>query len=300
MRFVIVTGMSGAGRTTSLKMLEDMGFFCVDNLPVPLLGRFAGFVKDSISDDFSRVAVGVDVRSRVDTPQIEKALDELRTTHIKYEILFMEASDEVLLKRFKECRRNHPLVGNGRLLPGIRREREMLAYLKEHSDFVLDTSRLLTRELKVELEKIFMLDKAFHSLMVTITSFGFKYGIPEDADLVFDVRFLPNPFYVDHLRRKTGNDSEVNDFVMKFEQSEEFLAKLEDLLRFLIPNYISEGKHQLVVAIGCTGGRHRSVTLANQIYNRLSDAPDFGIRLEHRDMDKDEKRKGGAAKQKEG
>lgn len=300
MRFVIVTGMSGAGKTTSFKMLEDMGFFCVDNLPVPLLGRFAGFVKDSISDDFSKVAVGIDVRSRAAFSQIEKALDELRTTHINYEILFMDAADEVLLKRFKESRRNHPLVGNGRILPGIRKEREMLSYLKAHSDYVLDTSRLLTRELKLELEKIFMLDKAFKSLMVTITSFGFKYGIPEDADLVFDVRFLPNPYYVDQLRQKTGNDPEVNDFVMKFEQAEEFLAKLEEMLRFLIPNYISEGKHQLVVAIGCTGGKHRSVTLANQIYNRLSDASDFGIRLEHRDMDKDEKRKSGTTKQKEG
>lgn len=291
MRFVIVTGMSGAGKTTSFKMLEDMGFFCVDNLPVPLLGRFATFVKDSISNDFSKVAVSVDVRSRTAFEQIERALDELRTTHVNYEILFMDAADEVLVKRFKESRRNHPLVGNGRILPGIQKEREMLSYLKDHSDYVLDTSRLLTRELKVELEKIFMLDKNFKSLMVTITSFGFKYGIPEDADLVFDVRFLPNPYYVDHLRQKTGNDMEVNDFVMKFEQAEEFVAKLEDMLRFLIPNYISEGKHQLVVAIGCTGGKHRSVTLANQIYNRLSDASDFGIRLEHRDMDKDDKRK---------
>lgn len=300
MRFVIVTGMSGAGKTTSFKMLEDMGFFCVDNLPVPLLGRFAGFVKDSISDDFSKVAVGIDVRSRAAFSQIGKALDELRTTHINYEILFMDASDEALLKRFKESRRNHPLVGNGRILPAIQKEREMLSYLKTHSDYVLDTSRLLTRELKLELEKIFMQDKAFKSLMVTITSFGFKYGIPGDADLVFDVRFLPNPYYVDQLRQKTGNDPEVNDFVMKFEQAEEFLAKLEEMLRFLIPNYISEGKHQLVVAIGCTGGKHRSVTLANQIYNRLSDASDFGIRLEHRDIDRDEKRKSGATKQKEG
>lgn len=291
MRFIIATGMSGAGKSTALKMLEDLGFFCVDNLPVPLLGRFAQFVKSSLSDDFSRVAVGVDVRSRKYFEQVGKALDELRTSHVKYEILFLDANDEVLVKRYKETRRNHPLAGNGRLLPGILAERKILDYLKENADYVLETTHLLTRELKLELEKIFVNDRHFKSLMVSIISFGFKYGVPEDADLVFDVRFLPNPYYVEGLKALTGNDSGVSDYVMQFEQAGDFLDKLEDMLGFLIPNYISEGKHQLVVAIGCTGGKHRSVTLANQIYNRLSGAAEFGIRLEHRDMDKDAKRK---------
>ena len=258
---------------------------------MPLLGRFAQFVKDGLSEKFTLVAVGVDVRSREYFEQVGKALDELRTSHVKYEILFLDANDEVLVKRYKETRRNHPLAGNGRVLPGIRAERKLLGYLKENADYVLETSHLLTRELKVELEKIFVSDKHFKSLMVTIVSFGFKYGIPEDADLVFDVRFLPNPYYVEGLRTLTGNESGVSDYVMQFEQAGEFLDKLEDMLGFLIPNYISEGKHQLVVGIGCTGGKHRSVTLANRIYNRLSDAAEFGIRLEHRDIDKDAKTK---------
>ena len=280
--------MSGAGKSTALKMLEDIGFFCVDNLPVPLLGRFAEFVQNNkVTGEFSQVALGMDVRSHKSFEQIGKALGELESLDIKCEILFLDASDDVLTKRYKETRRKHPLVGNGRVLPGIRMERDMLKDIKALSDYVLDTSHLLTRELKIELEKIFVSGQKFNSLMVTVLSFGFKYGIPEDADLVFDVRFLPNPYYFDDLRPLTGNDAAVSDYVMKHEQSRMFLDKLADLLTFLIPNYIDEGKHQLVIAVGCTGGKHRSVTLANQLYQRLSQMETIGLRLEHRDIEKD-------------
>ena len=288
MRFIIVTGMSGAGKSTALKMLEDMGFFCVDNLPVPLLGRFAEFVQmNKVTGEFSQVALGMDVRSHKSFEQIEKALGELEALDIKCEILFLDASDEVLTKRYKETRRKHPLVGNGRVQTGIRMEREMLQDIKLRSDYVLDTTHLLTRELKIELEKIFVSGQKFNSLMVSVVSFGFKYGIPEDADLVFDVRFLPNPYYFEELRPLTGNDAPVSDYVMKHEQAQMFLDKLTDLLQFLIPNYIDEGKHQLVIAVGCTGGKHRSVTLANHLYQRLTRMETIGLRLEHRDIEKD-------------
>ena len=265
-----------------------MGFFCVDNLPVPLLGRFAEFVQNNkVTGEFSQVALGMDVRSHKSFEQLGKALGELETLEIRCEILFLDASDEVLTKRYKETRRKHPLVGNGRVQPGIRMEREMLKDIKSLSDYVLDTTHLLTRELKIELEKIFVSDQKFNSLMVSVVSFGFKYGIPEDADLVFDVRFLPNPYYFEELRPLTGNDAPVSDYVMKHEQARMFLDKLTDLLKFLIPNYIDEGKHQLVIAVGCTGGKHRSVTLANQLYQCLSQIDTIGLRLEHRDIEKD-------------
>ena len=196
----------------------------------------------------------------------------------------MDASDETLIKRYKESRRAHPLAPDGRIEDGIRAEREILKNIKAHADYVIDTSRLLTRELKQELVRIFQENKKYNSLMISVTSFGFKYGIPTDADLVFDVRFLPNPYYVDELKRQTGNDKAVQDFVMSYPQTMEFQKKLEDMITFLIPYYVKEGKNQLVIAIGCTGGRHRSVTLANDLYNRLKDKGDYGIKLYHRDI----------------
>lgn len=195
------------------------------------------------------------------------------------EILFMDASDNALVKRYKETRRVHPLAPEGRVEDGIRLEREMTRGIRNSADYVIDTSNLLTRELKEELDRIFVQNKEYNSLMITLLSFGFKYGIPTDADLVFDVRFLPNPFYVDELKKKTGNDKEVQDFVMQFPESKEFLDKLEDMLKFLIPNYVKEGKYQLVIAIGCTGGQHRSVTLANALYERMKDKGNYGIKL---------------------
>lgn len=291
MRFVIVTGMSGAGKSTALKMLEDAGYFCVDNLPIPLLEKFADFVMEGNTNGIEKVALGVDIRSGKAMDEIESCLEIVGSKGLQYEILFLDASDDVLVKRYKETRRSHPLAGTERVEKGIREERNRVVFLREHADYVLDTSQLLTRELKSELDKIFVMNQGFKNLMVTVLSFGFKYGIPSDSDLVFDVRFLPNPYYIDELRPLSGNDSPVSDYVMSFDTAQKFLDKLEDMVRFLIPNYIIEGKNQLVISIGCTGGKHRSVTLANGLYQRLQDSAEFGIKIEHRDIGKDAIRK---------
>lgn len=291
MRFVIVTGMSGAGKSTALKMLEDAGYFCVDNLPIPLLEKFAQFITEGNSGSIQKVALGVDIRSGAAMEGLARALEEISMTGLEYEILFLEADDDVLIKRYKETRRAHPLAGSGRVENGIREEREKLKFLKAHADYILDTSQLLTRELKSELDKIFVKNQGFKSLMITVLSFGFKYGIPSDSDLVFDVRFLPNPYYIDELRPLSGNDAPVSEYVMGFDASQIFLDKLEDMIGFLIPNYILEGKNQLVVSIGCTGGKHRSVTLANGLYQKLQKSEEYGVRIEHRDIGKDAIRK---------
>ena len=283
MKFVIVTGMSGAGKSTALKMLEDMGYFCVDNLPIALLPKFAELAH-APGSDISQVAVGVDIRNGRSLDEMASVLENLKASGVAYQILYLEASDEVLVKRYKETRRAHPLAKQGRVEDGIRLEREKLLYLKENATYILDTSQLLTRELKKALEQILVEEKNFKNLMITVLSFGCKYGIPNDCDLVFDVRFLPNPYYVDGLKYKTGNDEEVQDFVMGYEISHIFLGKLVDMLNFLIPNYILEGKNQLVIGIGCTGGKHRSVTLANKLFEALSDRSEYGVRLEHRDV----------------
>ncbi len=286
MRLVIVTGMSGAGKTTALKMLEDMGYFCVDNLPIPLLTRFVEMFSEP-GEKVKKIALGIDVRGGQDFSGLREVLDELDGKETEYEILFLDAQDDVLIKRYKETRRQHPLSGSGRVDTGIAREREKIMFLKMRATYILDTSRMLTRELKLELEKIFVKGESFCSLYITVMSFGFKYGIPQDSDLVFDVRFLPNPYYIDTLKEKTGNDAEVQDYVMGNEKSKIFLEKLTDMVDFLIPNYILEGKNQLVIAIGCTGGKHRSVTLANALYQKLDKQENYGVRIEHRDIGKD-------------
>lgn len=287
MRFVIVTGMSGAGKSTALKMMEDMGYFCVDNLPVPLIPILA----DSLHTpgaEMNKTVLGVDIRSGHSFKELEKVLEDMDEREFEYEILFLEASDDVLIKRYKETRRFHPLSGKQeRVDKGIAKERKELQYLKEKADYLIDTSHMLTRELKRQLSKIFVENKEYKNLYVTVLSFGFKYGIPSDADLVFDVRFLPNPYYIEELRPKSGNDNEVREFVMSNGKAEEFLEKLEDMVQFLIPNYIAEGKTQLVIAIGCTGGKHRSVTLANALYEAISKEEHYGARIEHRDIGKD-------------
>lgn len=290
MRFVIVTGMSGAGKSTALKMLEDMEYFCVDNLPVMLIEKFVQLLRDGGPGEIEKVAVGVDIRNGKALDELETVLENINFAGVGIEILFLDADDDVLVRRYKESRRNHPLAAGGRVDDGIGKERERLRFLKEYADYILDTSKLLTRELKAELEKIFVENRSFKNLMVTVLSFGFKYGIPQDADLVFDVRFLPNPYYIEELRPLSGNDRPVSDYVMSFDLAHEFSDKLEDMIRFLIPNYITEGKTQLVIAVGCTGGKHRSVTLANELYRRLGENEEYGIRVEHRDIEKDGKR----------
>lgn len=286
MRLVIVTGMSGAGKTTALKMLEDMGYFCVDNLPIPPLTRFVEMFSDP-EEKVKKIALGIDVRGGQDFSGLQEVLDEMDEKKVSYEILFLDAQDDVLIKRYKETRRQHPLSGSGRVDTGIAREREKIMFLKIRATYILDTSKMLTRELKLELEKIFVKGESFCNLYITVMSFGFKYGIPQDSDLVFDVRFLPNPYYIDELKEKTGNDPEVQDYVMENEKAQVFLDKLTDMVDFLIPNYILEGKNQLVIAIGRTGGKHRSVTLANALYQKLDKQENYGVRIEHRDIGKD-------------
>lgn len=290
MKFVIVTGMSGAGKTTALKKLEDAGFYCVDNLPILLVEKFADLIFAN-PGDISNVALGIDCRSGEELSQLQAVLDNWKAKGVRYEILFLDASDERLIKRFKETRRNHPLAAGGRLDQGIRRERERLDFLKKDADYIIDTSQLLTRELHQELEKIFIENKGFDNLYITVLSFGFKYGIPADADLVFDVRFLPNPYYDEALRHRTGNEKDVQDFVMQGGMAEVFLDKLYDMLAFLLPNYVAEGRNRMVIAIGCTGGKHRSVTVANAIHERLGAAGQYGLKTEHRDIDNDSKKK---------
>lgn len=286
MRFVIVTGMSGGGKSTAMRLLEDMGFYCVDNLPVALIDKFMELLSTP-NTEISKVALGLDVRADQSFAQTQKILRTMRQNGLVFEVLFMDASDSVLLKRYKESRRMHPLCSPEcvRVEEGIAKEREILKQMKKEADYVIDTSKLLTRELKEELDRIFVKNEEYNSLIINILSFGFKHGIPADADLVFDVRFLPNPFYIDELKYLTGNDRGVQDYVMGFPEAGCFLDKLTDMLEFLIPNYIKEGKYQLVVAIGCTGGKHRSVTLANELYRRLkSKDAGYGVTLGHRDI----------------
>ncbi len=289
MRFVIITGMSGAGKSQAIKFLEDIGFFCVDNLPPALIPKFAE-VCFTPTSEIDKVALGIDIRGGKLFGELFNGLAALKQVGYDCEIVFLDASDEVLVKRYKETRRKHPLAMDDRISDGIERERKMLVDVKEKADYIIDTSNLLTRELKEQINHIFLENKKFESLMVTTLSFGFKYGIPSDADLVFDVRFIPNPFYLPEMRELTGNSKEVNDYVMQWKESKEFLDKLVDMIEFLIPNYIKEGKNQLVIAIGCTGGKHRSVTLANQLNEKLTNLGHRVI-LKHRDIDKDSKKR---------
>lgn len=285
MRFVVVTGMSGGGKRTALKMLEDEGFYCVDNLPVPLVEKFVELISVPNSE-ITKVALGLDVRSSQEFRDVQTILDHLKEIGYVFEILFMDCDEKILVRRYKESRRVHPLAMDGRVEDGIRKERTILEPTRKKADYVIDTSNLLTRDLKEELERIFVQNREYNSLMINIVSFGFKNGIPGDADLVFDVRFLPNPFYIEELKSKTGNDAEVQDYVKSFPETTEFMDKLYDMIQFLIPNYIKEGKYQLIIGIGCTGGQHRSVTLANELYTRLLDHGNYGLKLTHRDVKK--------------
>lgn len=292
MKIIIVTGMSGAGKSTALNVLEDEGYYCVDNMPISLMPKFAELADGHNQDKgYNNIALGIDIRSGHSLAELDSVLDYMKEKKYEYTIVFLESSDEVLIKRYKETRRAHPLAKDGRVDKAIMLEREQLKFLKQRADVIIDTSQLLTREFKKELEKIVLGRKEFNNLMVTVLSFGFKYGIPSDADIVFDVRFLPNPYYVEELRPLTGNDKKIQDYVMKAPEAEEFLERVDGLIQFLLPNYVKEGKSSLVIAVGCTGGKHRSVTLANTIAKRLSKTP-YGCKVEHRDIEKDSKRKG--------
>ena len=256
----------------------------MDNLPISLVEKFVELISMPNSE-ISKVALGLDVRSDQSFEDGTKILGHLKQTGCSFEILFMEADEKALIKRYKETRRVHPLEPDGRVEDGVHREQKILEKVRGIADYVIDTTHLLTRELKEELDRIFVQNEEYNSLMITVMSFGFKHGIPVDADLVFDVRFLPNPFYIDQLKEKTGNDKEVQDYVMGFEEAEIFMEKLIGMVKFLVPNYVKEGKYSLVIGIGCTGGKHRSVTLAAELYKRMKDQGNYGIKLYHRDVD---------------
>ena len=288
MRFVIVTGMSGAGKSTALKTLEDMGFFCVDNLPVMLIEKFAEIAHDD-KLEVDNVAIGIDIRSGEALGELSECLQEMKKNNYNYEILFLDSSEVALVKRYKETRRKHPLDEkfNGNLHRAIKHEWEQLAQLREIADYYIETSNLSSNQLKEQVKELF-LEKRSDSLTIKIMSFGFKYGVSTESDLVFDVRCLPNPFYIETLRPHTGCDECVRDYVMSFEQSKELFGKLRDLIDFLIPLYINEGKSQLVIAFGCTGGKHRSVTFAELMAKYLGEK-DYKIQRFHRDITKDRK-----------
>lgn len=281
---VIVTGMSGAGRTEAMRALEDMGFFCVDNLPPRFILNLVELLELD-GRNIRNIAAACDVRSQEFFPELISVINSLKEKSIKYKIVFLDADDSVLLKRFKKDRRRHLLSSSGRIMEGIQREREMMQEVKEISDYVIDTSSLEVYQLKDKLKKIFLGPRKKRSLVITITSFGFKYGIPMDSDLIFDVRFIPNPYYVDELKDLTGLDERVRRYVLEKEETREFLARFFELLAFLIPNYEREGKTHLAISIGCTGGKHRSVVIAEEL-KRYLEEKDFNVSVTHRDIDK--------------
>lgn len=281
MKFVIVTGMSGAGKSTLLNIFEDLGYYCVDNLPPKLIQNFADFCLEGGSG-IELVALGVDIRSGKHFNDLFAGLDALDSRRLPYSILFLEADDNVLLNRYKETRRSHPLTKGGSITDGILQERDLLEPVKQRATYIIDTSLLLVRQLREKIVEIYIDHKDF-GLIVNVQSFGFKYGLPALADLVFDVRCLPNPFYVPELKVQTGLDEPVRAFVMESDVSQKFLADLTDMLLFLIPHYIKEGKNQLVVTVGCTGGKHRSVTIARGVHDNLK-ANGHSVVINHRDI----------------
>ena len=287
MRFVIVTGMSGAGKTSVLKFLEDINFFCVDNIPPALLPKFAELCYEQ-EGEIERVAMGIDIRGGKLFNDLFEVLSDLQHKGYEYEILFLDASDDVLIKRYKETRRSHPLSKNGSIQEGIQKEREILKDVKRKATYIIDTSQILTRQLKEQINRIFVENQSYENLMITVQSFGFKYGIPADSDLVFDVRFLPNPYYIPTLKPLTGNDPAVYDYVMAAPQAKEFQRQLFEMVKFLIPNYIAEGKNQIVISIGCTGGKHRSVSMVRALESQMKSLP-YTVKMEHRDIERDAK-----------
>lgn len=283
MRIIIITGVSGAGKSLAVRTLEDLGYFCVDNLPPSLLPKFVEIAQSSRKLEL--IALVMDIRGGAFLDDLFPALDMIRNAGLEYEILFLDASDAVLIKRYKESRRTHPLAAKGRLQEGIEAERRILERIKKRANHVLDTSNLTPGQLKEEIKRIFLKGREFKGLVINVISFGFKYGVPLESDLVFDVRFMPNPFYIETMRKHSGKNAVVRDYVLKSPETEMFLVKLEDMLDFLIPNYIKEGKTQLVISIGCTGGRHRSVVIADEIYKKFKEKQ-YTIFVDHRDIDK--------------
>ncbi|HQA60413.1 MAG: RNase adapter RapZ [Tepidanaerobacteraceae bacterium] len=285
LKLVIITGLSGAGKTLAMRVFEDHGYFCVDNLPPALIPTFMELCSHSLKK-INKIALVIDIRGGGFFDKLFESLNEMADSGYDYEILFLEASDEVLIKRYKESRRRHPLALEGRIVEGIASERQIMSRLRDEADYIIDTSNKKPSELKEEITMRFIEQGREERLLINLVSFGFKHGIPLDADLIFDVRFIPNPYYIDELRPCSGKDKEVKDFVMNWPESRQFLKKLLDMVQYLIPFYIREGKTQLVIAIGCTGGRHRSVVITNELAGMLK-ANRHRVTVDHRDIDKD-------------
>lgn len=281
MKIVIVSGMSGAGKSSAIKAMEDAGFYCVDNMPPQLIPSFAEICVQA-NGEIEKVALVVDMRSGKMFDQLPETLQKLTDKNVEYDILFLDANDTVLVSRYKQTRRSHPLAPDGGVTEGIAKERELLANVRKKAKYIVDTSSLTTLQLKEEINKIFLEGEIYKSMVIKVESFGFKHGIPYDADLVFDVRFLPNPFYIPELKTKTGLNSEVRDYVFSFRQTGVFIKQIEEMLSFLIPHYLEEGKTELVIGIGCTGGKHRSVAIAEELYNYISKL-DYRTVIRHRD-----------------
>jgi UPF0042 nucleotide-binding protein len=285
MRFIVITGISGAGKSLVANYLEDAGFFCVDNMPPLLIPKIAEICSQSYKK-MDKIAVVIDIRGGELLNDLFPALEALIADGHSFEIFFLEASDQVVIKRYKESRRSHPLAQEGRLLKGISEERVVLQKIKDKADYVIDTSSLTPKQLKESINGIIGQDNGFKGLIINIISFGFKYGVPIECDLVFDVRFIPNPYYIETMKRQTGKQENVKEFVLGKPETVEFLDKINSMLDFLIPNYVKEGKSQLVIGIGCTGGRHRSVAIADELQRNLKEKQHRTV-IEHRDIDKD-------------
>lgn len=277
-KFVIVSGLSGAGKTTALNVLEDMGYYVVDNLPCEVASFF-------VNTSIEKLALGIDIRSFKVTEEFFKLLDKIEEAGIEFSLVFIEASDEVILNRYNLTRRKHPLEA-ATLLESINKESEIMAPIRERASGIIDTSDIKPKELSERLKEILMIDSHEKSINIHVQSFGFKYGIPIDLDLLFDVRFLPNPYYIEELREKTGEDVEVYNYVMKYDISQEFAKRLLDMLKFLIPNFIKEGKKHLTIGIGCSGGKHRSVTFARLLHNELSKVESLNVYISHREKER--------------
>jgi len=285
-KLVIITGMSGAGKTIAVQSLEDLGFFCVDNLPPVLIPKFAELIEQS-KGRIGKVALVIDMRGREFFTALQESLRYLQENYtLTYEILFLDATDSTLVQRYKESRRRHPLAANGAPLEGIHLERKMLEELKGLATQIIDTSSLKPVQLKQRIVSRFT-NLESNRIFINVISFGFKYGVPIGADLIFDVRFLPNPHYIETLRPHTGQDLEVYEYVMKWNETQEFLAKLLDLLNFLVPQYKKEGKSQVVIGIGCTGGKHRSVAIAEYLGKVMGNSETEEVRVSHRDAERD-------------
>lgn len=285
MRFIIITGLSGAGKTQVIRCLEDMDYYCIDNMPPALIPKLAEIFYAS-NGKIDKVAMVIDIRGGDMFSELFNELNTLKASGYAYEVLFLDAKDDVLVKRYKETRRVHPLARDGRLIDAIRKEREILEYVRNKANHIVDTSSLSPLQLKDTIRDIVSGGSEARSIVINVTSFGYKYGIVLDGDLVFDVRFLPNPYYDDELKHHTGLEENVSSYVLSFEQTQEFLKKLKDMVSFLIPYYIEEGKSQLVIGIGCTGGHHRSVTLAMELHRYLKENG-YNAVVTHRDIQRE-------------